>query len=321
VKLSLVILNYNGAARTLSCLRSLRDSTCQTFDVLVVDSGSQDGSEREIRAWIAQHAPSADGARGPRYAVLPLAVNVGFAAGVNRGLDWVREHWNPAYTFVLNNDVELAPDCLAVLTACLETAGPDTAAVGPCVLYARQPDRVWSAGGRLTWYGARRELYNNRLITELPERPYPVGFLSGCALCLSMRWTAEHGKLDEDFFFGEEDHELARRIRRTGHRCVVVPNARLKHWIGATRESQCHALYGEMLLFYLAWMLVVRKTASSAFRRAWRFPFLAYVFAARTAKGNLPVPRAARLVRDLARLSRSVDRIDGALFRRLTQMQ
>jgi GT2 family glycosyltransferase len=322
VKLSLVILNYNGAARTLSCLDSLREGVCQAFDALVVDNGSADGSQRAIRAWIAHHAaaPSGDGGNGPRYSALSLSDNAGYAAGMNRGLEWVREHWNPDFAFLLNNDVILAPDCLAVLRAFLETAAPDTAAAGPCILYANRPDRVWSAGGRLTWYGARRDLYQNRAVEALPERPYRVGFLSGCAVCLSLRWTARYGMLDEDFFFGEEDHELARRIRRTGHRCVVVPAARLRHAIGASRARSGHAAYGEMLLVYLAWILVVRKSVAPVLYRAWRFAFLAYVFVARTARRNLSVPRAARLVRDLARLSGCLCRIDAALFARLMRM-
>jgi len=76
VELSVVLVNHNGAGCLPQALAALAENTeCQNTECLVVDSGSSDGSWRDVgRYWSAARA-------------LRLEENVGFCAGCNRGAE------------------------------------------------------------------------------------------------------------------------------------------------------------------------------------------------------------------------------------------
>ena len=92
-----MVPNWNGAARLEKLLASLSQQTERASEVLVVDNASQDRSKQ-----VADAAGAA---------WIPLDRNYGFARAVNTG---IRKSTGEA-TAILNNDVTLAPDFLAVL--------------------------------------------------------------------------------------------------------------------------------------------------------------------------------------------------------------
>lgn len=102
-----VVPHWNRRDLLESLLRSLRLQTVAFDPIIVADNGSTDDS-----ADFAERA----GAR-----VLRLGRNMGFAAAVNRAIEAARTDW----VAILNNDVTLAPDWLAVL---VDAAGRDGAA-------------------------------------------------------------------------------------------------------------------------------------------------------------------------------------------------
>ena len=70
-----------------------------------------------------------------------------------------------------NQDVTCAPDYFARLA---ETASRFPGAlIGSAVLYSREPDRVWSAGGGIEWWGRGiRGLHHGEEVSRLPAEPY-----------------------------------------------------------------------------------------------------------------------------------------------------
>jgi GT2 family glycosyltransferase len=74
VRLSIIIPNWNGKPELAGCLQALRAQTVGDLEIIVVDNASTDGSVGFVR----QHHPEA--------ITIQLAVNVGFAGGVNVGI-------------------------------------------------------------------------------------------------------------------------------------------------------------------------------------------------------------------------------------------
>ena len=94
---SVVIPNYNGIGYLKCVLESLRGQTFKSFETIVVDNGSTDGSTAYVRETF------------PEVRLLVLSDNTGFAHAVNEGIRISRS----AFVLLLNNDTEAAPDFVA----------------------------------------------------------------------------------------------------------------------------------------------------------------------------------------------------------------
>src|SRR5688500_17060994 len=97
-----VVLGYEQRDLTLACLASLKSQTYPRADLLVVDNGSTDGTPQAVRA------------THPTVAIIETGVNLGYAGGNNIRLRQALALGHD-YVLLLNNDAELAPDCLATL--------------------------------------------------------------------------------------------------------------------------------------------------------------------------------------------------------------
>jgi GT2 family glycosyltransferase len=105
-----VIVTANRKELLRRCLRSLLAQTRPADKILIVDNASTDGSREMLDTEFANLASLNILAR------LNLKDNVGGAGGVSAGLRWA--HCNKFdWTWVLDDGVELAPDCLQRMLA------------------------------------------------------------------------------------------------------------------------------------------------------------------------------------------------------------
>jgi GT2 family glycosyltransferase len=214
-RLTAVILNTDRRADTLACVASLRSSLGVRPDILVLDNASRDGSVQAVRSAF------------PEVDVLELPRNLGYAGNNNLGLQAALGR-GAAWVLVLNEDVVLAPDCLARLIEVAE-ADPTIGIAGPMVYHHEAPTVIQSAGGRLDrlWRSSHRGL--NETDTGQYGDVQPVDWISGCALLVRREVIEQVGGLDERFFYYWEETEWCLRARRAGWRIVFVPQAGIWH--------------------------------------------------------------------------------------------
>jgi GT2 family glycosyltransferase len=207
-----VILNWNRCADTLACLASLGESTYHNFAVIVVDQGSQDGSEASIRRAY------------PAVTVLQTGANLGFGRGMNTGIRQALAA-GAKYVFLLNNDTLAAPTLLERLLA---HATPDLGMLAPSIFYADRPQVIWSTGGGV--HPLLLEMTGDHGRGEpLPAEPRERAFLSGCALLIPRQTLGRAGLFDERFFMYYEDLDLCLRMQQEGYRLLLIPDAHLWH--------------------------------------------------------------------------------------------
>ncbi len=211
-----VVVNWNGGEQNLACLASLRAAGLPEERIVLVDNGSQDGSLELLRA------------RFPRLVVLENGANLGFGEGANRGARAALAAGARAVFFV-NNDVTLPAGALAPLCARL-FADPSIGIVGPRVLYADPPARIWCAGGMLTW----RENLSTLLGHGAPDGPAwrterEVDYIAGCALLVRAEVLEKIGLFDAEYFAYMEDVDLCLRARRGGWRVLLVGEQHCLH--------------------------------------------------------------------------------------------
>src|SRR5919202_2676748 len=144
-----IVLNWNGGGYTAHCLASLRASTYPNLHIVVVDNGSTDGSPQLIAPLL----------KAPWGELIQAECNLGFTGGANLGLRLALER-GADYAFLLNNDATVAPDCITRLVEAAEQR-PEVGFVGPKIVWAQEPDHIWSAGMSVVWHRATIASHRN----------------------------------------------------------------------------------------------------------------------------------------------------------------
>lgn len=141
-RLCVVIAVHNRLDFTRKCLRSLQEQTLGAPRLIVVDDGSTDGTAEALRAEF------------PKVEVVPGSGNDWWSGATNRGVQRALA-LSAEWVFLVNNDTELAPDCLAELQA---AARRYPVALLGCANYDIADGHLLYAGTRLNWWPGPLEI-------------------------------------------------------------------------------------------------------------------------------------------------------------------
>ena len=246
-RFSVVIVNYNGDAMLLDCVRSVRAAGLPAQQIIVVDNGSRDDSMANLEHEL------------PACVIVRMGCNAGFARAVNRGLAEV----DTEFALLLNNDARLEVDTCGALAAVFD-AKPRAAFLGGRLLYedGRLQNSI-AAFPRLYAELVPRVLLRVLWPTRYQGRPKgdaPVRVESviGALFAVRMKAVEAFGPLDEDFFFFFEETEWCHRADRHGWEVWHVPSARAVHAQGATAKKH-NAL--ARIEYHRSRLIYFRKTA------------------------------------------------------------
>ncbi len=262
--ISVVVVTWNGLGVLRPCMAALAQQTV-AHELIVVDNGSRDGTVE----WLREHVPHAR--------VIALPANTGFAGGNNIG---IRAASGEALV-LLNNDTVPDPWFLQQLVAPLENDA-HLGAVAGVLTFAHRPDTIAAAGIGVGRDGVHRDLWMLRLVNRLPAAPTEVFGASGGAVCYRRAALRDVGLFDERYFAYLEDADLAWRLRLRGWRCVVAPQAQVRHVYSAT--SGQGSPFKQRLLARNRWRLLLRCWPTHLLRAHWpailRYDLLAVAYAA-----------------------------------------
>jgi GT2 family glycosyltransferase len=233
-----VVLNWNGWRDTAQCLASLRAGTYPNLHVVVVDNGSTDGAPQHIAPLL----------QAPWGELIQAGCNLGFTGGANLGLRVALER-GADYAFLLNNDATVAPDCIATLVQKAER-WPEIGLVGPKIVWAAEPHRIWSAGMSVAWHRSAIESHRNAPDDSRFDGCRVVQGLSGCALLVKRAVLERAGLLDERYFAYYEDLDWCLRARQAGFRCLYVGAARASHVGSATSNRGAGRSQAALVNYY-----------------------------------------------------------------------
>jgi GT2 family glycosyltransferase len=255
----IIILNWNGLADTLACLASLSHLDYPSYEILVVDNGSEDGSAAAIREAYQQ------------VQVIEAGENLGYVGGNNLGLEYACTR-NAAYALLLNNDTEVSADFLSKLVE-LGEADFKIGVVGPTIYYAEPDDMIWSAGGKLDWRSGLTLLDGMDQIDrgQYGEDPRPVDFVTGCALLVKIPVVKEVGKLDSRFFAYFEENEWCLRVTQAGYKIYHLPTAKIWHKISPDHREHSPQVYYYMTRNRLLFTWLANLGVSSWLSIFWEY--------------------------------------------------
>ena len=222
IKLSIIIVNWNGKHLIRSCLASIykfiRDIE---FEVIVVDNGSNDDSVQLISTEF------------PLVKMIKNDKNIGFAGGVNKGLEVAKAK----YLLLLNNDTELLDNTFLPMIRFMEI----NQKIG--ILGCKLKDRTGKAEESCDNFPT----FWSRVVGKLSERIYflrrigvsmrywdynrlrEVDVVSGACLLTRRNVVEKIGKFDERFFMYHEDTDFCYRARREGFKIYFFPYSTIIH--------------------------------------------------------------------------------------------
>ncbi len=209
-----VIPNWNGARCLGRLLSDLRAQTEPPAEIVVVDNGSSDGSDLDA------------GQTGAR--VIQLGRNTGFAHAVNLGVEASRT----PLVAILNADVELEPDFLALLAeACRQ---PGTWFATGKLLSRADPSRIDATFDAVSRAGCPWRCGQGRLDGPPWSAGREIAMAPLTAAVFHREVFRRVGPLDERFESYLEDVDLGIRCALEGLSGRYVPEAVGRHWGSAT---------------------------------------------------------------------------------------
>ena len=213
---SIIIPAHNQADYCRRCLDSLRAHTAPPYRLILVDNGSTDGAGE-----LFDDTPAAE--------VIHAGANLGFAGGVNLGLERASGH-----VVLLNSDTILSPGWLERLTRALESER-DVGLAGPVSNCAAGPQQIDTPPlenePAIHAFAAARAGMCAGTVREVTRL---IGF---CLMIREEAWR-KAGRFDERFAIGNfEDDDYCTRVRRAGYRLVVAEDCFVFHFGGRTFEG------------------------------------------------------------------------------------
>jgi GT2 family glycosyltransferase len=215
------VVNWNRRDLLKACLESLARQTHPSYEVVVVDNGSQDGSAELVRTW-ADSYPVA-------LRLIANSTNRGFCAANNQGMAGTQAE----FLALLNNDAEAEPRWLEELEAVIRREECVGMAASKVLVW--EDPRVIDKCGHLIYPdGQNRGRGTGQIDRGQFDRVEETLWPDGCAAMYRRAMLDEIGGFDEDFFAYADDAELGLRGRIAGWTCWYAPCAVVKHHRGAT---------------------------------------------------------------------------------------
>lgn len=215
MKTTVIIPNYNGIKYLKDCLDALCANMNEefSFDITVVDNGSEDGSAEMIREGY------------PAVKIIELNENTGFAAAVNRGI----EACDTDYVLLLNNDVNVREDFVKKLEDYIDS--DDKLFSVNSVMMSMADNTVLDGGGdyycALGWaYAYKKGKPTSEVIATGDRKIFSA---CGGASIFRKSVLSKIGMFDEEHFAYLEDVDLGYRARLAGYKSMLYTGALCEH--------------------------------------------------------------------------------------------
>lgn len=215
--LSIVFVSYRSQRDLERCLPSLAAQCFQDFEIIVVDNGPDDGTDRWLKTCY------------PTVLVVSNPTNSGYAGGNNLGV----AHAGGRYVLILNPDTELLPGALQLLIEAVQ-ARPD-ALINAKLLH---PDGSVNACGLEMHYTGVSTCRGLGAAAEHYRGLHTVPLLSGAALIASRKTFLTLEGFDANYFMYLEDVEFSLRARLAGYELFCAADAGIVHHYAPRLSAQ-----------------------------------------------------------------------------------
>ena len=221
----IIILAFNQKEETIRCLRELSEVKVSGYKlrIIIIDNNSTDGTEKEI----AKKFPKLIYKRNKK--------NLGFSAGVNRGIRLALKDKSSDYVLLLNNDTyELDGNFLSSL-AKTANSNKKIGIVAPALKHYVGKKLFYGMEGQLDLSLAKATHRNIKTI--ISKKIINADFVSGCCMLIKKEVFTKAGLFDEGYFLYLEDVDFCLQAKQAGFKVVLDPNIIIDHKVSASLNS------------------------------------------------------------------------------------
>jgi GT2 family glycosyltransferase len=220
---AIVILNWNKADLTLTCLKSISELLYNNYIVYIVDNGSTDGSPELLsQSEIIKSSKKIE--------FIANSQNLGYAEGNNvairRALDG---HNSVDYIWLVNNDATVESDTLTTMVTSLEN-DKNIGLASPVLYRNKDKNNIECAGVRIDIKNAQHHptIDIETSITWQQDNPNQIGVM-GTAMLIRCDMIKKIGLLNSRLFAYMEDIDYSIRAIKSGYLCITVHHASVFH--------------------------------------------------------------------------------------------
>lgn len=225
---SIILVNYKTPGLLAQCLKSIYEHTKScTFEIIVVDNGSEDGSEEIVHPCF------------PDVRWINMGYNSGFARGNNRGIEEAKAN----YVLLLNSDSMLDQDAISKsFEKFLSLEKEGKTGLLNCKLISFEGNIL--PGVHAHFPGVKSLLLSNAMVIYLLrgnyskhtynahwyESNHTAAHISGAFMLFNR--NVLHSKsdwLDEDYFLYFEDVDWCYRLKKKGLECYFYADTYVLH--------------------------------------------------------------------------------------------
>lgn len=234
MKLSIIIVHYKAANEFFDCLKSIYKYKPKfSFEVIVVDNDEKNVISKKIKQ------------NFPRVKYIKSKSNIGFGAGNNLGT----KHAIGEYLFFLNPDTVIFSKTLDNLIYFIESK-KNIGIVAPLLLHKNnKPFELQGASSLTPLRGIICLSFVNKLFPRNPiARKFfyldwdktsqkEVDVAPGTAFVIRKKLFNKINGFDENFFLYFEEFDLCRRVRQSGFKIFIIPQAKIIHLWGKSTKN------------------------------------------------------------------------------------
>lgn len=210
---SIIIVGFNHGHYLRDCLPAVLQQDHPSYDVIVVDNASSDGTSDFVRTLLPDHQ---------NLRLMALEENVGYAEGNNVGF----KETEAEFLVVLNPDTRPEPNWLSELVAAFDD--PEVGMATSKIVMMEDAGRLNTCGNEMTVLSLVTCRGLGQPSSEY-EEPADIAAVSGAAFAIRRETLEKTGPFDADFFLYYEDTDLSLRSWLAGYRCVYVPTSVVEH--------------------------------------------------------------------------------------------
>jgi GT2 family glycosyltransferase len=296
--LSIIIVDFNTKDYLKACLSSIYSKkTSVSFEVIVVDNNSEDGSCSVVRESF------------PEVILIENLKNVGFARANNQGIN-IAQGRN---ILLLNSDTEILDNCLEKIVSFMDKTC-DAGIVGCRVLNSDHSlqnscfkfPTIASEAAFFT-LGIIKDYLNplrnsNKIKNCRMNSPTIVPWVTGCFMCIRREVIEQIGGLDENIFLYYEDTEFCKRALDQSHfKIYYYPSASIIHYHGQSSkktnfEALAHCFNSSQYILKKFYGTSVVSLYSLLCILIWRFELMILDIASFFAKNSSKISKKQKMI-------------------------
>lgn len=230
-KVIVILVHYHQFELTEACVNSILQSADVEVEVIIIDNSEP--NDRQLDALAGM----------PEISVNHNAMNTGFGAANNKGIQIALQNHSFDYLFLLNNDTLILENTLFELIKPFDL--DQQIGISTCTItYDSDRKKIWYGGGTINYrkgWGEMTDIlsYGSEKGSRTSKE---VEFVSGCAMLFSRKSISELKGFDPDFFMYVEDLELSIRAKKLGYKLWYTAETCIYHKVqGSSAQTSDYA--------------------------------------------------------------------------------